>query len=101
MNDRFKVYKDPHFPANAILQGVKAKTFLDVGYVFAPYVPLVITPIMGSSRSKRLKKAGIKVVPKTILADEDFLPRKGILTRYGTKPVNASYYGTLTIVASE
>jgi len=76
LSNRFTVYKDPYFPRNKILVGYKGNSYLESGYVYAPYVPLIVTP--------------------TIFAPEDFTPRKGVMTRYGKKMVRADFYGTVT-----
>ena len=76
LSNRFTVYKDPYFPRNKILIGYKGGSYLETGYVYAPYVPLIVTP--------------------TIFAPEDFTPRKGVMTRYGKKMVRADFYGTVT-----
>jgi len=76
LSNRFTVYKDPYFPRNKILVGFKGGSYLETGYVYAPYVPLIVTP--------------------TIFAPEDFTPRKGVMTRYGKKMVRADFYGTIT-----
>lgn len=78
LNNRYVVYKDPYFPVNKILIGLKGNTFLETGYIYAPYVPLILTPV--------------------IYAQEDFTPRKGIMTRYGKKMVRADFYATVTIL---
>ena len=77
LNNRFTVYKDPYFPRNKILLGYKGGSFLETGYVYAPYVPLIVTP--------------------TIYAPEDFTPRKGVMTRYAKKLVRSDFYGTVTV----
>ena len=76
LSNRFTVYKDPYFPRNKILIGYKGGSYLETGYVYAPYVPLIVTP--------------------TIFAPEDFTPRKGVMTRYGKKMVRSDFYGTVT-----
>ena len=76
LSNRFQVYKDPYFPRNKILLGYKGGSYLETGYVYAPYVPLIVTP--------------------TIFAPEDFTPRKGVMTRYGKKMVRSDFYGTVT-----
>jgi hypothetical protein len=76
LSNRFTVYKDPYFPRNKILVGYKGGSYLETGYVYAPYVPLIVTP--------------------TIFAPEDFTPRKGVMTRYGKRMVRADFYGTVT-----
>ena len=78
LSNRFTVYKDPYFPRNKILVGYKGGSYLETGYVYAPYVPLIVTP--------------------TIFAPEDFTPRKGVMTRYGKKMVRADFYGTVTVM---
>ena len=78
LSNRFTVYKDPYFPRNKILVGYKGGSYLETGYVYAPYVPLIITP--------------------TIFAPEDFTPRKGVMTRYGKKMVRSDFYGTVTVL---
>jgi len=77
LSNRFTVYKDPYFPRNQILVGYKGGSYLETGYVYAPYVPLIVTP--------------------TIFAPEDFTPRKGVMTRYGKKMVRSDFYGTVTV----
>lgn len=76
LSNRFTIYKDPYFPRNRILVGYKGGSYLETGYVYAPYVPLIVTP--------------------TIFAPEDFTPRKGVMTRYGKKMVRSDFYGTVT-----
>jgi hypothetical protein len=78
LSNRFTVYKDPYFPRNKVLVGFKGGSYLETGYVYAPYVPLIVTP--------------------TIFAPEDFTPRKGVMTRYGKKMVRADFYGTVSIL---
>jgi hypothetical protein len=78
LNNRFTVYKDPYFPRNQILIGYKGTTFLETGFVYAPYVPLIVTP--------------------TIFAPEDFTPRKGVMTRYAKKMVRSDFYGKVVIL---
>jgi len=78
LSNRFTVYKDPYFARNKILVGYKGGSYLETGYVYAPYVPLIVTP--------------------TIFAPEDFTPRKGVMTRYGKKTVRSDFYGTVTVL---
>jgi len=78
LSNRFTVYKDPYFPRNKILVGYKGGSYLETGYVYAPYVPLIVTP--------------------TIFQPEDFTPRKGVMTRYGKKMVRSDFYGTVTVL---
>lgn len=78
LNNRYVVYKDPYFPENKILIGLKGNTFLETGYIYAPYVPLILTPV--------------------IYGTEDFVPRRGIMTRYGKKMVRSDFYATVTVM---
>lgn len=71
LNNRWTVYKDPFLATTTWVMGYKGNSFLDTGYVYAPYIPLYMTP--------------------TIILD-DFIGRKGIGTQYGKKPVNANFY---------
>jgi len=73
ISKKFDVYVDPYFPRNILLVGRKGASFLESGYVYAPYVPLQVTP--------------------TIFGTEDFAPRKGVMTRYGKKMVRPDMYG--------
>lgn len=73
ISNRFVVYKDPYFVPNQILVGFKGTNWLETGYVYAPYVPLIVTP--------------------TLFDPEDFTPRKGVMTRYGKKMVRSDFYG--------
>jgi len=75
VNNRFQVYVSPYFPRNRVLVGYKGDSFLETGYVYAPYVPLIVTP--------------------TIFAPEDFTPRKGVMTRYAKKVVRPEFYGSV------
>jgi hypothetical protein len=73
LSKKFDVYVDPYFPRNVILVGRKGGSFLESGYVYAPYVPLQVTP--------------------TIFGTEDFVPRKGVMTRYAKEMVRPDMYG--------
>jgi hypothetical protein len=77
INKKFDLYVDPYFPRNVILVGRKGSSFLESGYVYAPYVPLQTTP--------------------TIFGTEDFTPRKGVMTRYGKKMVRPDMYGLVLV----
>ena len=79
LSRKWDVIVDPYFPRNVVLMGRKGASFLESGYVYAPYVPLQTTP--------------------TIFGPEDFVPRKGVMTRYGKKMVRPDMYG-LVIVRS-
>lgn len=76
LSNRFTVYKDPYFPRSKILVGYKGGSYLETGYVYAPYVPLIVT--------------------QTIFAPEDLTPRRGVMTRYGKKMIRSDYFGTVS-----
>ena len=77
LSSKFEVYVDPYFPRNVVLVGRKGSSFLESGYVYAPYVPLQVTP--------------------TIFGTEDFVPRKGVMTRYAKQMVRPDMYGVVII----
>ena len=77
LSKRYDVYVDPYFPRNLVLVGRKGKSFLESGYVYSPYVPLQVTP--------------------TIFGVEDFVPRKGVMTRYAKKMVRPDMYGLVIV----
>ena len=74
---RYQVYRDPYFPPNTILLGHKGTSLLDTGYIYAPYVPLQLTP--------------------TMYNPFNFTPIKGIMTRYAKKMVNNRFYAKITV----
>ena len=76
-NGRYKVYKNPYMTDNQILLGFKGAQFLETGAVFAPYIPLIMTPLVYD--------------PAT------FTPRKGLMTRYAKKMVRPEFYGKIMI----
>ena len=73
LSKKFDVIVDPYFIRNVVLVGRRGNSFLESGYVYAPYVPLQTTP--------------------TIFGPEDFVPRKGVMTRYAKKMVRPDMYG--------
>jgi hypothetical protein len=77
LNSRYKVYKNPYMTENVILMGYKGAQFLECGAVFAPYVPLIMTPLLYD--------------PST------FTPRKGLMTRYAKKMIRPDYYGKVYV----
>jgi len=77
LSKKFDIYVDPYFPRNVLLIGRKGGSFLESGYVYAPYVPLQVTP--------------------TIFGVEDFVPRKGVMTRYAKKMVRPDMYGLVIV----
>ena len=79
INSRYTVYKNPYMTENIILMGYKGSQFLETGAVFAPYIPLIMTPLVYDPTS--------------------FTPRKGIMTRYAKKMVRPDFYGKVIIRA--
>jgi hypothetical protein len=77
LSKKWDIYVDPYFLRNVILVGRKGNSFLESGYVYAPYVPLQVTP--------------------TIFGPDDFVPRKGVMTRYGKKMVRPDMYGLVIV----
>ena len=77
LNSRYTVYKNPYMQENTILMGFRGTQFLEAGAVFAPYVPLIMTPLIYD--------------PNT------FVPRKGLLTRYAKKMLRPEFYGKIYI----
>ena len=77
LSKKFDIIVDPYFPRNLVLVGRRGSSFLESGYVYAPYVPLQTTP--------------------TIFGVEDFVPRKGVMTRYAKKMVRPDMYGLVVV----
>jgi len=76
-NGRYKVYKNPYMTDNCMLLGFRGAQFLETGAVFAPYIPLIMTPL--------------------VYDPETFTPRKGLMTRYAKKMVRPEFYGKIMI----
>ena len=77
LSGRYQVYRDPYAPAHSMIIGHKGKSLLDTGYIYAPYVPLQLTPTMYNPMN--------------------FAPVKGIMTRYAKKVVNNRFYGHIQV----
>ena len=75
--NRFKVYKNPYMTENTILMGYRGSQFLETGAVYAPYVPLMMTPL--------------------VYDPETFTPRKGLMTRYAKKMIRPEFYAKIFI----
>jgi hypothetical protein len=75
--NRYNVFKNPYMTTNVMLLGFKGTNFLETGAVYAPYVPLVMTPLVYD--------------PNT------FTPRRGVLTRYAKKIVRPEFFGKIVI----
>lgn len=78
LNNRYTVYKTPHFPRNKLLIGFKGSGFLETGFVYAPYVPLIVTPV--------------------VYDFESLNSHRGVMTRYAKHLVRSDFYGTVTVI---
>ena len=77
LNSRYQVYKNPYMTENTILLGFRGTQFLEAGAVFAPYIPLIMTPL--------------------VYDPDTFTPRKGLLTRYAKKMLRPEFYGKIQV----
>jgi len=77
LNSRFTVYKNPYMTENVILLGYRGTQFLETGAVYAPYIPLIMTPL--------------------VYDPTNFTPRKGVMTRYAKKMVRPEFYGKIKV----
>jgi len=77
LNGRYNVYKNPYMNENTVLVGYKGAQFLESGAVFAPYIPLIMTPL--------------------VYDPDTFTPRKGVLTRYAKKMLRPEFYGRIYV----
>ena len=77
LNNRFQVYKNPYMTESILLLGYRGSQFLETGAVYAPYVPLMMTPL--------------------VYDPETFTPRKGLMTRYAKKMIRPEFYGKIFI----
>jgi len=77
LSKRYTVYKNPYMKEDTILMGFRGTQFLETGAVFAPYIPLIMTPL--------------------IYDPVNFTPRKGVMTRYAKKVVRPEFYGKIFV----
>jgi hypothetical protein len=77
INNRYTVYKNPYMTENIILMGFRGSQFLETGAVFAPYIPLIMTPL--------------------VYDPVNFTPRKGVMTRYAKQVVRPEFYGKVYV----
>ena len=77
LNNRFTVYKNPYQFENVILVGFRGSNFLETGAVYAPYVPMIMTPL--------------------VYDPKNFTPRKGVMTRYAKEVVRPEFYGKVIV----
>ena len=77
LNSRYKVYKNPYMTQNVVLLGFRGTQFLEAGAVYAPYIPLIMTPL--------------------VYDPDTFTPNKGIMTRYAKKMIRPEFYANLFV----
>jgi hypothetical protein len=77
INNRYKVYKNPYMTENLMLLGYRGSQFLETGAVFAPYIPLIMTPL--------------------VYDPETFTPKKGLMTRYAKKMIRPEFYAKIYV----
>jgi hypothetical protein len=77
LSNRYTIYKNPYMTSNEILMGYRGNNFLETGAVYAPYVPLIMTPL--------------------VYDPQNFTPRRGVMTRYAKKLVRPEFYGKIYI----
>ena len=75
--NRYQVYKNPYMTSNQILLGFKGAQFLETGAVYAPYIPLIMTPL--------------------VYDPKNFQPRKGVMTRYAKEMIRGEFYGKVFV----
>ena len=81
LNNRFQVYKNPYMTSGDILIGFRGTNFLETGAVYAPYIPLIQTPL--------------------VYDPVNFTPRRGVMTRYAKKMVRPEFYGKLSVTNAD
>jgi hypothetical protein len=74
---RWQIYKNPYMTNNKVLVGFRGTNFLETGAVYAPYIPLIQTPL--------------------VYDPINFTPRRGVMTRYAKKVVRPEFYGQIII----
>lgn len=75
LQGRYQVIVDPYAPHWSIILAHHGTSLLDTGYIYAPYIPMALTP--------------------TMYSPFNFAPVKGISTRYSKKLVNNRYFAHL------
>ena len=80
LNNRFNVFKNPYLQDDQILVGFRGAQFLETGAVYAPYVPMILTPV--------------------VYDPTNFTPRRGVMTRYAKKMVRPEFYGLVNVADS-
>tara|TARA_Y100000004_G_scaffold44719_1_gene49111 strand:- start:6969 stop:8501 length:1533 start_codon:yes stop_codon:yes gene_type:complete len=75
--NRYTIYKNPYMTENVVLMGFRGSNFLETGAVYAPYIPLIMTPL--------------------VYDPTNFTPRRGVMTRYAKKVVRPEFFGKIVI----
>jgi hypothetical protein len=75
--NRYTIYKNPYMKENIVLLGFRGSNFLETGAVYAPYIPLIMTPL--------------------VYDPTNFTPRRGVMTRYAKKVVRPEFFGKIVI----
>tara|TARA_R110001599_G_scaffold1706_5_gene8507 strand:- start:58146 stop:59645 length:1500 start_codon:yes stop_codon:yes gene_type:complete len=75
--NRYKVYKNPYWNSDDMIIGFRGNQFLETGAVYAPYIPLIMTPL--------------------VYDPNNFTPRKGVMTRYAKKVVRKDFFAKLSV----
>ena len=81
LNNRFQVYKNPYMTSGDVLIGFRGTNFLETGAVYAPYIPLIQTPL--------------------VYDPVNFTPRRGVMTRYAKKMVRPEFYGKISVSGTD
>jgi hypothetical protein len=77
ITSRYQVYKNPYMQENTILMGFRGSQFLETGAVYAPYIPLMMTPL--------------------VYDPNNFIPRRGVMTRYAKVVTRPEFYGKVYV----
>ena len=77
MTSRYQVYKNPYMQENTVLMGFRGNQFLETGAVYAPYIPLMLTPL--------------------VYDPKNFIPRRGVMTRYAKVVTRPEFYGKVYV----
>jgi hypothetical protein len=75
--NRFTIYKNPYLVGNLMLMGFRGSNFLETGAVYAPYIPLIMTPL--------------------VYDPQNFTPLRGVLTRYAKQMVRTEFFGKILV----
>jgi len=77
IKNRFTVYKDPMMKADTMLMGYKGQRFFETGYIYAPYIPLYVTPV--------------------VTDPDTFKSKRGVMSRYAKKSIIPEFYATVSL----